>query len=183
MNISVLGTDYSLYAHVHHSYGLNDAFDRSVAHLLTAQQSQQLDGNTEAALQDSVHQKPLDQDDTAVAAEATTEAAEGRQLVSDESLPTDTAAAREAVEGTRLAQDESLPADAVDREEAEGRRLGQHESSPAASATAESSRHINHLSVLKDDERYVDTLGACNDFSQSVTDRDLLRQHHCFSPA
>ncbi|KAL3136358.1 hypothetical protein ABBQ38_005618 [Trebouxia sp. C0009 RCD-2024] len=103
VNITILGTNYSLYSHVHHSYGLNDAFDRSVAHLLTAQQL----SVSASALQDSVHQKPLDQDDTAVATEAATEAtiegateaAEGRRLAAVDSPPADEAAATEAAEG------------------------------------------------------------------------------------
>ena len=146
VNITVLGTDYSLYAHVHHSYGLNDAFDRSVAHLLG---TQQLDSSTESALQDSVQQKPLDQDDTAVITEATAEAAaaEGRQLVEDESLPASTAAALPAAKdesllaGTatlsaaavgRPAQHElSSEVAAAGREVAEGRQLQLHESSAA----------------------------------------------------
>eukprot|EP00887_Chlorella_sp_A99_P007229 scaffold2.g7229.t1 len=33
-NVSVLGANHSLYCHVHHHYGLNDAFERSVAMLL-----------------------------------------------------------------------------------------------------------------------------------------------------
>ena len=35
MNATVLGASHLLYAHVHHHYGLNDAFDRSVAILLS----------------------------------------------------------------------------------------------------------------------------------------------------
>ena len=35
MNATVLGVSHLLYAHVHHHYGLNDAFDRSVAILLS----------------------------------------------------------------------------------------------------------------------------------------------------
>ena len=38
VNVSVLGTTYSLYTHVHHHYGLNDAFDRGVTLLLLEQQ-------------------------------------------------------------------------------------------------------------------------------------------------
>ena len=98
VNITILGANYSLYSHVHHSYGLNDAFDRSVAHLLTAQQSQQLDSVSASALQDSVQQKPLDQDDTAVATEATTEAAGGRRLVTADSSPAGAAADSEAIQ-------------------------------------------------------------------------------------
>ena len=33
-NVTVAGVEYPLYTHVHHGYGLNDAFDRSVT-LLT----------------------------------------------------------------------------------------------------------------------------------------------------
>lgn len=149
MNITVLGTEYSLYAHVHHSYGLNDAFDRSVAHLLS---TQQLDSNTESALLDSVQQKPVNQDDTAVVSEANAEAAaaEGRQLTEDESLLASTAAALSAAEdesllaGTaalsaaevgRPAQRESSPeVAAAGREGAEGRQLQRHESSSADTA-------------------------------------------------
>lgn len=132
MNITILGTYYSLYSHVHHSYGLNDAFDRSVAHLLTVQQ---LSINA-SALQDSVQQKPLDQDDTAIATEATveavTEAAEGRWLAAVDSAPADDAAVGEAAEGRWVAADESLPADeAAAREAAEGRWAASHESLPA----------------------------------------------------
>ena len=69
-----------------------------MAHLLTTQQSQQLDSVSASALQDSVQQKPLDQDDTAVVTEATTEAATeaaaGRRLA--DSSPADEAAAGEA---------------------------------------------------------------------------------------
>lgn len=173
VNITVLGTDYSLYAHVHHSYGLNDAFDRSVARLLSAQQ---LDSNTESALQDSVQQKPLDQDDTAVAAEGTAEAAsEGRRLTQDESLLaataaveatwpaqhdpsyTDVAAAREDAGDRQLQQHESLSADtAADREAADRGRLDTHGSSPAASITEELSRHRRHqLAHVNDNTRHV----------------------------
>ena len=176
VNITVLGTDYSLYAHVHHSYGLNDAFDRSVAHLLSAQQ---LDSNIESALQDSVQQKPLDQDDTAVAAEGIAEAApEGRRLAQDESLLaaraadraavqatwpaqhdpsyTDVAAAMEDAVGRQLQQHESLSADtAADREAADGGRLDIHGTSPATS-TEELSRHRRHqLAHVTDNTRYV----------------------------
>ena len=38
VNVTVLGTTYSLYTHVHHHYGLNDAFDRGVTLLLERQQ-------------------------------------------------------------------------------------------------------------------------------------------------
>ena len=76
VNVTVLGTEYSLYTYVHHSYGLNDAFDRSVAHLLSTQQPQQLDSQTDALLQDSVQSKPLEQDDTAITA---ADPAEGRR--------------------------------------------------------------------------------------------------------
>ena len=62
VDVTVLGTDYSLFTHVHHAYGLNDAFDRSVAHLLTAQQAHL---SHDSLLQTSLHQTPLDQDDTA----------------------------------------------------------------------------------------------------------------------
>ncbi len=68
VNVTVLGTDYSLYTYVHHSYGLNDAFDRSVAHLLSTQQPEQLDSETDTFLQDSIQSKPLEQDDTAITA-------------------------------------------------------------------------------------------------------------------
>ena len=182
VNVTVLGTDYSLYAHVHHSYGLNDAFDRSVAHLLSARQ---LDSNTESALQDSVQQKPLDQDDTAVAAEGAAEAApEGRRLAQDESLLATTAADRAAVEAAwpaqhgsslytdmaagikdagdgRLQQHESLPADAAaDREAADGGRLDIHESS---ASTIEEPNHGRHLLAnMKDDIRYVTHGIYCN---------------------
>ena len=76
VNVTVLGTDYSLYTYVHHSYGLNDAFDRSVAHLLSTQQPGQIDSETDSLLQDSVQSKPLDQDDTAITA---VDPAEGRR--------------------------------------------------------------------------------------------------------
>ncbi|GAB4819746.1 hypothetical protein N2152v2_006792 [Parachlorella kessleri] len=36
VNVTVLGSNYQLYVHVHHHYGLNDAFDRSVSHLMEA---------------------------------------------------------------------------------------------------------------------------------------------------
>ena len=74
--MTVLGTDYSLYTYVHHSYGLNDAFDRSVAHLLSTQQPEQLDSETDTLLQDSIQSKPLEQDDTAITA---VDPAEGRR--------------------------------------------------------------------------------------------------------
>ena len=64
MNLTLLGRNYSLYTHVHHTYGLNDAFDKSVAYLLSAQMTQHLDKSTEALLEDSIQHKPLDQDDT-----------------------------------------------------------------------------------------------------------------------
>ena len=64
VNVTVLGRQYTLYTHVHHSYGLNDAFDRSVAHLLTAQQPEHVDSATDSLLHDSVRQEPLDQKDT-----------------------------------------------------------------------------------------------------------------------
>ena len=35
-NVTIMGVQYPLYAHVHHGYGLNDAFDRSVALLLAS---------------------------------------------------------------------------------------------------------------------------------------------------
>ena len=35
VNVTVAGVQYSLYTHVHHHYGLNDAFDRSVDILLS----------------------------------------------------------------------------------------------------------------------------------------------------
>ncbi len=76
VNVTVLGTDYSLYTYVHHSYGLNDAFDRSVAHLLSTQQPEQLDSETDTLLQDSIQSKPLEQDDTAITA---VDPAEGRR--------------------------------------------------------------------------------------------------------
>ena len=64
VNLTLLGRNYSLYTHVHHTYGLNDAFDRSVAYLLSAQTAENLDSGTEALLEESVLHKPLDQDDT-----------------------------------------------------------------------------------------------------------------------
>ncbi|KAL0038169.1 hypothetical protein WJX79_005885 [Trebouxia sp. C0005] len=76
IHVTVLGTDYSLYTYVHHSYGLNDAFDRSVAHLLSTQQPEQLDSETDTLLQDSIQSKPLEQDDTAITA---VDPAEGRR--------------------------------------------------------------------------------------------------------
>lgn len=184
VNITVLGTDYSLYAHVHHSYGLNDAFDRSVAHLLLAQQ---LISDTESALQDSVQTKPLHQDDTAVVAEGTAEAApEGRRLAQDESLLAVTAADRAAAEATWPAQHESLYTDmAAGIEPAAGRLLQQHESlsadtaagreaagdgmrldipgsSPPASVTKEVSHRRHLVASLKDSTRYVMHHIYCN---------------------
>ena len=173
VNISVLGTDYSLYAHVHHSYGLNDAFDRSVAHLLSAQQ---LNSDTESALQDSVQQKPLDQDDTAVAAEGIAEAApEGRRLAQDESLLAATAAVEamwpaqheslytdmiagiEDAGGRQLQHHESLTATTAAGREAvgAGMRLDIHESSPPTAAIAETTYRRHLLANLKDNVRYV----------------------------
>lgn len=38
VNVSVLDTTHSLYCHVHHHYGLNDAFERSVGMLLRRQE-------------------------------------------------------------------------------------------------------------------------------------------------
>ncbi|DBB01407.1 hypothetical protein WJX77_012567 [Trebouxia sp. C0004] len=75
VNVTVLGTEYSLYTYVHHSYGLNDAFDRSVAHLLSTLQPEQMDSETDTLLQDSIQFKPLEQDDTAITA---LDPAEGR---------------------------------------------------------------------------------------------------------
>lgn len=89
VNLTVLGTDYSLYTHVHHSYGLNDAFDRSVAHLLTVQQPEQLDSDADSLLQDSVQHKPLDQDDTAITAVDTAEGRRRNLLQSVGALPRD----------------------------------------------------------------------------------------------
>ncbi len=74
--MTVLGTNYSLYTYVHHNYGLNDAFERSVAHLLLTQQPEQLDSETDTLLQDSIQSKPLEQDDTAITA---VDPAEGRR--------------------------------------------------------------------------------------------------------
>ncbi len=37
-NVSIMGVQYPLYTHVHHGYGLNDAFDRSVTLLLESAQ-------------------------------------------------------------------------------------------------------------------------------------------------
>ena len=91
--MTVLGTDYSLYTHVHHSYGLNDAFDRSVAHLLTVQQPEQLDSDADSLLQDSVQHKPLDQDDTAITAVDTVEGRRRNLLHGVEALPRDRGAA------------------------------------------------------------------------------------------
>ena len=68
VNLTVLGRNYSLYTHVHHTYGLNDAFDRSVAHLLSEQLARHTDSNIDVLLDESVQQKPLDQTDTAVGA-------------------------------------------------------------------------------------------------------------------
>lgn len=34
MNVTVAGIDYPLYSHVHHGFGLNDAFDASVSLLV-----------------------------------------------------------------------------------------------------------------------------------------------------
>lgn len=65
VNLTVLGSQYTLYSHVHHSFGLNDAFDRSVALLLTTKQNASLNAITAEVLEDSVHNKPLDQRDTA----------------------------------------------------------------------------------------------------------------------
>lgn len=65
VNLTILGSQYTLYSHVHHRFGLNDAFDRSVAHLLTAQQGLAADATVAEALEDSVHQKPLGQEDVA----------------------------------------------------------------------------------------------------------------------
>ena len=155
VNLTVLGKDYSLYTHVHHSYGLNDAFDRSVAYLLKVQQSEQLDSNGESVLHNSVQQKPLDQDATAVVAEGSAQG-EGRRLDQDESPSADMlvgeatdssyldqrtspeAATEEAPEGRMLDQDESSPATPTTVEAAEGSRLGQDESLAAQlAATAE----------------------------------------------
>lgn len=36
-NVSIMGVQYPLYTHVHHGYGLNDAFDRSVTLLLESE--------------------------------------------------------------------------------------------------------------------------------------------------
>ncbi|BDA48267.1 probable ectonucleoside triphosphate diphosphohydrolase 5 at N-terminal half [Coccomyxa sp. Obi] len=38
-NVSIMGVQYPLYTHVHHGYGLNDAFDKSVAMLLESSQA------------------------------------------------------------------------------------------------------------------------------------------------
>lgn len=65
VQISILGSQYNLYSHVHHSFGLNDAFDRSVALLYAAKQNLPPNSSTAAVLEESVHNKPLDQEDTA----------------------------------------------------------------------------------------------------------------------
>lgn len=110
-----------------------------MAHLLTAQQL----SVSASALQDSVHQKPLDQDDTAVATEAATEAtiegateaAEGRRLAAVDSPPADEAAATEAAEGRWVASHESLPAnEAAASKAADSRWAASHESLSADTA-------------------------------------------------
>lgn len=131
VNLTVLGKDYSLYTHIHHSYGLNDAFDRSVAYLLTAQQSEQLSSTAESALHKSVQQKPLDQDATAVVTEDPVQG-EGRRLDQDESLNVQPAATAEVAEGPRRDQDESTPL------------------APAAAAATERRRR---LAVISQDKR------------------------------
>lgn len=87
VNVTVLGTEYSLYTYVHHSYGLNDAFDRSVAYLLSTQQPEQLDSKTDTLLQDSIQSKPLEQDDTAITAADPTEGRRRSMLQGDFVLP------------------------------------------------------------------------------------------------
>ena len=42
VNVTVAGVRYGLYTHVHHHYGLNDAFDRSVELMLMRAPSRQL---------------------------------------------------------------------------------------------------------------------------------------------
>lgn len=64
VQLTVLGHQCTLYSHVHHSYGLNDAFDRSVVLLLTAKQNLSPNSSAAAALESSVHSKPLDQEAT-----------------------------------------------------------------------------------------------------------------------
>lgn len=149
VNITILETSYSVYTHVHHNYGLNDAFDRSVAHLLTAQQSHQLDDVSASALQDSVQQEPLAQDDNAVTREADAEAAGGRRLTSDGSLHADAATEREAAEGRWQASDASLPANAAAVSEAAGgRQLASDESLPANAAAVQEAaegRKLDHI--------------------------------------
>lgn len=86
VNVTVLGRQYTLYTHVHHSYGLNDAFDRSVAHLLTAQQPEHVDSATDSLLHDSVQQEPLDQKDTVNIAADDTEVGKFRALQHDGDL-------------------------------------------------------------------------------------------------
>lgn len=86
VNVTVLGRQYTLYTHVHHSYGLNDAFDRSVAHLLTAQQPEHVDSATDSLLHDSVQQEPLDQKDTVNIAADDTEGGKFRALQHDGDL-------------------------------------------------------------------------------------------------
>ena len=44
VNVSLLGASHQLYAHAHHHYGLNDAFDRSVSILLAAAASSDIHG-------------------------------------------------------------------------------------------------------------------------------------------
>ena len=137
MNVTILGDSYSLYTHVHHTYGLNDAFDRSVAYLLTAQESQ-LDSRTESALQDSVQQKPLDQastavvtaataDDDAAAEEVTAETAEGRQLDQDASERSE-----EGLQNQVIQEDELSLAAVQTAESVNSSRSGQNNTAPAA---------------------------------------------------
>ena len=49
VNATVLGASHQLYAHVHHGYGLNDAFDRAVTLLLARQRQQAAPGHSGTA--------------------------------------------------------------------------------------------------------------------------------------
>lgn len=54
MNVTVLDATHQLYAHVHHHYGLNDAFDRAVTLLLARQQAASSGSNAQQQQQQQV---------------------------------------------------------------------------------------------------------------------------------
>lgn len=95
VNVTVLDATHQLYAHVHHHYGLNDAFDRAVTLLLARQQAASSDAQQQGQQQQQGGASGVDSA-AANGANAQQGTAAGQEAAKPEAAGSDTGAAAAA---------------------------------------------------------------------------------------